>query len=119
MMILYLTVSLVIAFVTYKWISHQKNKQMPDPFQGMAQIKPHWFWGNSDTTSHYWAMKGLRFCIFYHGWEKRLFILDPDLANRITITDFNHFVDSGFLDPEYTKVSRLRYICYEASRLCL
>ena len=55
-------------------------------------------------------MKGLRFGVWFTGRKRQLLILDPQLANRIEITDFDHFMNVNFFDPEYTKVKDM-YVC--------
>ena len=87
--------------------------------EGIPEIKPSPFWGNDDPSSGaflfacnntvYNAMKGLRYCLYYNGgtWvrgNKRLFICDPELAARVMITDFDHFIDNTFFSDEYMKV---------------
>ena len=86
----------------------------------MAQVNPALMNGNSDWTgknhfnvqyeNHYKALKGLRYAIFYEGspiafGEKKLFVIDPDLALKIQITNFDHFVDGGLFNENYTKAS--------------
>ena len=36
---------LVIVVLSTKWMLSRK-KHLPDPFAGLPEIKPHWFWGN-------------------------------------------------------------------------
>lgn len=74
-------------------------------FDMLPQIKPHWFWGNNSFDHAYKVMNGLRFCAWYTGRKRQLLILDSDLINTIMVTEFNHFVDVPFLDPQYSKVS--------------
>ena len=83
--------------------------------EGLAEIKSGWFMGNNDFSAdhfnqpyekHYKALKGLRYGLWDNGWgEKRLFILDPELAQKIYVTDFDHFEDNLALPDSYTKVS--------------
>ena len=73
-------------------------------FDQLPQIKPHWLWGNDSVDHAYKVMKCLRFCAWYTGRKRQLLILDPDLINTIMVTEFNHFVDVPFLDPQYSKV---------------
>ena len=65
----------------------------------------HRVWGNENFGEHCRIMKGLRFGVWYTGRKRQLFVMDPDLIHKIVVTDFDHFVDSAFLDPEYSKVS--------------
>ena len=51
-------------------------------------------------------MKGLKYCVWYDGTTKKLFMLDPDLINRIQIADFDHFTDLAFSPAEYIDVSK-------------
>ena len=58
----------------------------------------------------YNAMKGLKYCLYYNGgtWArgiKKVLILDPELVVKVTMTDFDHFVDNQFFSQEYTDVS--------------
>jgi hypothetical protein len=73
-------------------------------FDALPQISPHWLWGNADFIDHYETMKRLRYCVWYTGRKRQLLVLDPTLINKITITDFHHFVDVTFFDPGYSKV---------------
>ena len=87
--------SIIILVLTAKLL--RKNKH--DPLAGLPEIKPHWLWGNNDFSKnmnvpfneHYQRLKGLRYGIFYHMNEKRLFVLDPDICSKIMITDFDHY----------------------------
>ena len=54
-------------------------------------------------------MKGLRYCLYYNGgkWARgntKVLILDPELVAKVTMTDFDHFVDTDFFSKEYTEV---------------
>ena len=49
-------------------------------------------------------MKGVRFCTFYDGRIKKLFMLDPNLINKIQVADFDHFTDLAFSPAEYIEV---------------
>ena len=101
-------VVLVAMVLTVKLIL--KNNR--DPLNGLPEIKPHWFWGNLDLSKHlylaynmhYQRMKGLRYGIFYHFNEKRLFVLDPDIISKIMITDFDHFEYAPFFPKQYSEV---------------
>ena len=87
-------------------LSTNETKKQAEFFSKLPQITPHRIWGNTNLAKHYKTMKGLRFCVWYTGRKKQLLILDPELANRIEITDFDHFMNVNFFDPEYTKVRR-------------
>ena len=88
--------------------------------EGLPEIKCGWFMGNSDFSGenvfnymyekHYKALKGLRFGLWYNGMnDKALFILDPELAHKIQVTDFDNFVDNSFFSEYYSNVS---IICF-------
>ena len=49
-------------------------------------------------------MKGLKFCTWYDGSTKKLFMLDPELITKIQVADFDHFTDLAFTPAEYIKV---------------
>ena len=83
----------------------------------LPQVSPHWLWGNTNFIELYKKMKGLRFCVWYTGRKRQLLVLDPDLINKITVTDFQHFVDVTFFDPNYSKVSY--YNIYILVEVCL
>ena len=99
---------IVILALIVKLLGRKKN----DPLAGLPEIKPHWLWGNTDFSKnmnvpfneHYQRLKGLRYGIFYHMNEKRLFVLDPDICSKIMITDFDHFEYVPFLPREYSEV---------------
>ena len=57
--------------------------------------------------SAFQAFSGKKFCTWYAGSTKKLFMLDPDLISRIQIADFDHFTDLAFTPEPYLKV---RYI---------
>jgi len=93
-----------------------KKKDVVDPFLGIPEVKPHWFWGNLGSIfgeehfakfydKHYKAMKGLRFCTWYDGSTKKFFMLDPDLINKIQVADFDHFMDLAFTPEQYIKAA--------------
>lgn len=44
----------------------------------------------------YNSLRGHRFGGYYNSTEPVLFVCDPELIERVIITDFNHFVDRGF-----------------------
>ena len=83
--------------------------------EGLPEIKAGWLTGNNDFSGdyfntqfekHYKALKGLRYGLWNNGWgDKRLFTVDPDLAHKIKVTDFDHFEDNMFLPDYYTQVS--------------
>ena len=52
------------------------------------------------------AMKGLKYCVWYDGGIKKLFMLDPDLITRIQVADFDHFTDLAFTPEAYVDVSK-------------
>ena len=83
---------------------YSEEKPIKELFDKLPQIKPHWFYGNSSSDDVYKAMKGVRLGVWYTGRKRQLLILDPELANRIEITDYDHFMNVNFFDPEYTKV---------------
>ena len=100
------------------------NKQQDTWSEGIPEIKPGPIWGNDipeedgflrQYDAVYKAMKGLRYCLYYNGgtWArgvKRVLILDPELVAKITMTDFDHFVDNQFFPQVYTDVSRYYYL---------
>ena len=88
-------------------LSYSEDNGTKELFDKLPQINPHWFYGNSSSDDVYKAMKGLRLGVWYTGRKRHLFVMDPDLIHRIVVTDFNHFVDSAFLDPQYSKVKFL------------
>ena len=100
-----------IAALSTKWYL-SKKKDVVDPFLGVPEVKPHWFWGNNDfsknmniaAVEHYQRLKGLRYGIYYNMNEKRLFVLDPDICSKIMITDFDHFDYVPFWSKEYADV---------------
>ena len=110
-------VILVIALSTILFFK-KSNKQHDSWAEGVPEIKPGPIWGNNIPASDgfvkqydivYKAMKGLKLCLYYDGgsWArglKKVLILDPDLVARITITDFDHFVDNQFFSQEYMEV---------------
>ena len=49
-------------------------------------------------------MKGMKYCTWYDGRTKKLFMLDPDLISRIQVADFEHFTDLAFSPAEYIEV---------------
>ena len=100
----YLVIAVSVILLVCRLLQRSIPKEITKLFDGLPEISPHWFWGNTDANEHYEAMKGLRMGVFYSGRKRKLFILDPDIINKVTVTDFNHFVDSGFLDVEYSKV---------------
>ena len=52
------------------------------------------------------AMKGLKYCVWYDGGIKKLFMLDPDLITRIQVQDFDYFTDLAFTPEAYVDVSK-------------
>ena len=110
----YLPFILPVVIVVLSIMLYQKRTSSSncDPLSGFPEIKPHWFWGNMDFTrhidapmeEHYKRMKGLQYGLFYNFSSKQLCILDPDIANKVMNTDFDHFTDVPFLPVEYTKV---------------
>ena len=50
------------------------------------------------------AMKGTKYCTWYDGRTKKLFMLDPDLITKIQVADFEHFTDLAFSPAEYIEV---------------
>ena len=92
-------------FLVKHLLFYLENKSIKELFDKLPQIKPHWFYGNSSSDHVYKAMKGLHLAVWFTGRKRQLFIMDPDLIHKIVVTDFNHFVDSAFLDPDYSKVS--------------
>ena len=95
---------LTILFFIKRLLSYNESPSMKKLFDGLPEISPHWFWGNASLSEQYKTMKGLRFCVWYTGRKRKLLVMDPEIINKITVTDFNHFVDVAFLDAEYTKV---------------
>ena len=120
-----IAVVIIIALTTKLLL--QKKKDDSSWADGIPEIKPSLIWGNDDMSGahfnlqyerHYKALKGLRYGLWYNGGplvfgETRLFILDPDLAQRIMVTDFDHFVDNSFISQSYTKV---RYLLFATSK---
>ena len=99
---------LIIVFALFLikyFLFYSEDKAKKELFDNLPQIKPHWFYGNSSSDDVYKAMKGLRLAVWFTGRKRQLFVMDPDLIHKIVVTDFNHFVDSAFLDPDYSKVS--------------
>ena len=103
----------LILILTLMLFKKYKGTAKTDSLHGLPEIKPHWFWGNMDYSKHfneafeehYQRTKGLRYCLFYSsGNDKKLFILDPTIVNKVMNTDFDHFMDTPFLPQEYTKV---------------
>ena len=108
---IFLVIILLLTFMLF--IKNKDKLTKSDPLDGLPEIKPHWFWGNLDYSKHfnevfeehYRRMKGLPYCLFYSGGsEKKLFILDPMVVNKVMNTDFDHFMDTPFLPQEYSKV---------------
>ena len=113
-------VILIIVLSTFL-LFKKNNKTQDDWSEGIAEIKPGVIWGNDipeetgfmkqyDTV--YKAMKGLRYCLYYNGGTltrgvKKLLILDPDLVEKVTKTDFDHFVDNQFFTQGYMEVKYL------------
>ena len=112
---------ILIILLSTIWLFKKNNNDQNAWSEGIAEIKPGVIWGNDipaedgfmkqyDTV--YKAMKGLRYCLYYNGgtWTrgvKKLLILDPDLVAKVTMTDFDHFVDNQFFTQEYMNVSYL------------
>ena len=107
---LYLLIFILTLFCLKKLLSINETKQQAELFSKLPQITPHPIWGNRNFSEHYKAMKGLRFGVWFTGRKRQLLILDPQLANRIEITYFDHFMNVNFFDPEYTKVKEM-YKC--------
>ena len=103
---LYIIIISLTTFWLIRLLSTNETKKQAELFSKLPQITPHQIWGNNNFGQHYKTMKGLRFCVWYTGRKKQLLILDPELANRIEIMDFDHFMNVNFFDPEYTKVER-------------
>ena len=99
-------------FLVKHLLFYSEDKSMKELFDKLPQIKPHWFYGNNSSDDVYKAMKGVRLGVWYTGRKRQLFAMDPDLIHKIIVTDFDHFVDSAFLDPEYSKVSLFLAITY-------
>ena len=108
---IFLVILLILTFTLFK---KNKSTNKTDSLDGLPEISPHWFWGNMDYSKHfnevfeehYRRMKGLRYCLLYMGAnERKLFILDPLIVNKVMNTDFDHFMDTPFLPQQYTKVS--------------
>ena len=98
----------VVLILTALWFKRllftSETKSQAEFFSKLPQIMPHRVWGNENFGEHYRIMKGLRFGFWYTGRKRQLLILDPELANRIEITEFDHFMNVNFFDPEYSKV---------------
>ena len=67
-------------------------------------VEPHWFWGNRHIftesfketfLTHYQALKGHRFGLFWYGTEPAIFLNDIQLIKRVQIIDHDHFTDLG------------------------
>ena len=99
-------------FLVKHLLFYSEDKPRKELFDKLPQIKPHWFYGNSSSDDVYKAMKGVRLGVWYTGRKRQLFVMDPDLIHKIVVTDFDHFVDSAFLDPEYSKVSLFLAMTY-------
>ena len=98
----------VVLILTVLWFKRllfsSETKSQAEFFSKLPQIMPHRVWGNENFGEHYRIMKGLRFGVWYTGRKRQLLILDPELAKRIEITEFDHFMNVNFFDPEYSKV---------------
>ena len=98
----------VVFILTVLWLKSllftNETKSQAEFFSKLPQIIPHPIWGNKNFGEHCRIMKGLRLGVWYTGRKRQLLILDPELANRIEITDYDHFMNVNFFDPEYTKV---------------
>ena len=109
---------IVIIALTYLLFSRKDNKYAWA--EGLPEIKCGWFMGNNDYSGegifnymyekHYKALKGLRYGLWYNGMgDKALFILDPELAHKIQVTDFDNFVDNSFFNEYYSNVSIISF----------
>jgi len=105
-MILIIAICLLLCLLYKKYMDRFKKwSQLPS-------VKPHWFWGNRPIfkstfkdifLSHYNAMEGHRFGIFWHGSEPCIFLRDLHLIKKVQITDYDHFIDFGFQPASYQK----------------
>ena len=108
-------VIIIIALTTVLFFKKSKKDSWSE---GIPEIKPGLIWGNDIPAEDgflrqydevYKAMKGLKYCLYYNGGSlargiKKVFLLDPDLIAKVTMTDFDHFVDNQFFSQEYTEV---------------
>jgi len=81
-------------------------KQYPE----LPQKKPHWFLGNKSfgeksmvesIVDFYREMKSHKFSLYWEGSQATLFITDIELVKKIMVTDFDHFMDLGFIPSKY------------------
>ena len=61
---------------------------------------------------HYEKSRGKKVAIIYMGTEPQLYIRDPELIKALSIKDFDHFVNSGFLMkiPEDMEINKMGLI---------
>jgi len=78
----------------------------------IPQVPPHWFLGNKsfggksfkDTyLDHYKDLAPHRFGLFWEKNEPTIFLRDIELIKRVQVTDFEHFMDFGFLPNEFVE----------------
>lgn len=81
-------------------------------YPGIVGVKPHWFFGNSNTgevgfNDHYHSFyektEGHRFAIFWDGWIPAVFLRDLELVKTVQIKEFESFTDFGFQPVEYER----------------